>query len=113
MMELPRESSLLRVIVGESEKFDGRPAYEAIVMKARELNMAGATVTRGVMGYGKTSRIHTAKILEMSADLPMIIEVVDTEDKLANFIPVLEMMMKGGLVTLEKARVIHYKHEVK
>ena len=112
-MELPRESSLLRVIVGESEKFDGRPAYEAIVMKARELNMAGATVTRGVMGYGKTSRIHTAKILEMSADLPMIIEVVDTEDKLANFIPVLEMMMKGGLVTLEKARVIHYKHEVK
>ena len=112
-MELPRESALLRIIVGESEKFEGRPAYEAIVMKARELNMAGATVTRGIMGYGKTSRIHSAKVLEMSGDLPMVIEIVDTDDKLDNFIPVLEKMMKGGLVTMEKAKVIHYKHEAK
>jgi uncharacterized protein len=112
-MELPRESSLLRIIIGESEKFEGRPAYESIVLKARELNMAGATVVRGIMGYGKTSRIHTAKVLEMSGDLPMIIEIVDTEDKLTNFIPVLEKMMKGGLVTLEKAKVIHYRHEAK
>jgi PII-like signaling protein len=112
-MDLPRESSLLRVIVGESEKFEGRPVYEALVIKARELNMAGATVTRGIMGYGKTSRIHTAKILEMSEDLPMIIEVVDTEDKLMNFIPVLEKMIRGGIITMEKAKVIHYKHELK
>jgi PII-like signaling protein len=112
-MELPRESALLRIIVGESEKFEGRPAYEAIVMKARELNMAGATVTRGIMGYGKTSRIHSAKVLEMSGDLPMVIEIVDIEDKLDNFIPLLEKMMKGGLVTMEKAKVIHYKHEVR
>jgi len=112
-MELPRESALLRIIVGESEKFEGRPAYEAIVMKARELNMAGATVTRGIMGYGKTSRIHSAKVLEMSGDLPMVIEIVDIEDKLDNFIPLLEKMMKGGLITMEKAKVIHYKHEAK
>lgn len=112
-MELPRESALLRIIVGESEKFEGKPAYEAVVLKARELNMAGATVTKGVMGFGKTSRIHTAKVLEMSGDLPMIIEIVDIEDKLANFVPVLEKMIKGGLVTLEKAKVIHYKHETK
>ncbi|MEI7542728.1 MAG: DUF190 domain-containing protein [bacterium] len=112
-MELPRESALLRIVVGESEKFEGKPAYEAIFLKARELNIAGATITRGVMGYGKTSRIHSAKILEMSSDLPMIIEIVDIEDKLVNFIPVLEKMIKGGLVTMEKIKVIHYKHETK
>ncbi len=112
-MELPRESALLRIFIGESEKFEGKPAYEAIVLKARELNMAGATVIRGIMGFGKTSRIHTAKVLEMSGDLPLIVEIVDTEDKLNNLIPVIEKMHKGGMVTLEKVRVIHYKNEVK
>ena len=110
-MELPRESALLRIFIGEDEKFEGRPAYEAIVMKARELNMAGATVTRGILGFGKTSRIHAAKVLEMSGDLPLVIEIVDTEDKLNNLLPVIEKMHKGGLVTLEKAKVLHYKHE--
>jgi PII-like signaling protein len=112
-MDLPRESALLRIFIGESEKVDGKPAYEAIVLKARELNMAGATVIRGIMGFGKTSRLHTAKVLEMSSDLPLIIEITDTEDKLTNFIPVLEKMHKGGLVTMEKIKVIHYKNEIK
>jgi PII-like signaling protein len=112
-MELPRESSLLRIFIGEDEKFDGKPAYEAIVMKARELNMAGATVTRGILGFGKTSRIHAAKVLEMSGDLPVVVEIVDTEDKLNNLLPVIEKMHKGGMVTMEKVKVLHYKYEAK
>jgi PII-like signaling protein len=106
---LPHEAVLLRIFIGESDRWQGRPLYEAIVLKAREVHLAGATVLRGPMGFGKTSRLHTAKILRLSCDLPMIIEIVDSEEKINGFLPTLDGMMKGGLVTLEKARVIHYR----
>jgi uncharacterized protein len=100
---------LLRIFIGESDRWHHRPLYEAIVLKARELHLAGATVLRGPMGYGKSSRLHTAKILRLSMDLPLVIEIVDTEEKINSFLPVLDEMMKGGLVTLEKVRVIDYR----
>lgn len=99
----------LRIFIGESDRWDHKPLYEAIVMKAREAHLAGATVLRGLMGFGKSSRVHTAKILRLSMDLPLIIEIVDTEEKLNAFLPVLDQMMKGGLVTLEQVRVIDYR----
>jgi PII-like signaling protein len=102
---------LLRVFIGESDRFDHKPLYEAIVFKARELHLAGATVLRGPMGFGKSSRMHTAKILRLSMDLPMVIEIVDSEEKLNAFLPDLEQMIGGGLVTLEKIKVIRYQHE--
>jgi len=108
-MELPEDALLLRIFIGESDRHGHRPLYEAIVLKARELHMAGATVLRGPMGYGASSRIHTAKIIQLSMDLPLVVEIVDTEEKINGFLPVLDEMMKGGLVTLEKARVIHYR----
>ena len=108
-MHLPHDAMLLRVFIGESDRWHHQPLYEAIVLKARELHMAGATVLRGPMGFGKSSRLHTAKILRLSMDLPMVIEIVDTEEKVQGFLPVLDEMMKGGLVTLEKARVIDYR----
>ena len=108
-MEIPRESVLLRIFTGESEHYDGRPLYEAIVMKARELHLAGATVLRGTMGFGKSSRLHTTKILRLSLDLPLVIEIGDSEEKINAFLPVLEPMMGGGMVTLEPVRVVHYK----
>ena len=108
-MELPQESLLLRVFLGESDRYEGKPLYEAIVLKARELGLAGATVLRSPMGFGATSHLHTAKILRLSDDLPFIIEIVDTEEKLNAFLPVLDGMMDGGLVTLEKVRVLHYR----
>jgi hypothetical protein len=107
-MNLPTECVLLRIFLGESDRHDGKPLYEAIVLKARELHLAGATVLRGAMGYGPSSRLHTTKILRLSTDLPLIVEIVDSEDKINAFLPVLDGMMGGGLVTLEKARVIHY-----
>jgi PII-like signaling protein len=100
---------LLRVFIGESDRWHHSPLYEAIVLKARELHLAGATVLRGPMGYGKSSRLHTAKILRLSMDLPLVIEIVDAEEKIQAFLPVLDEMMKGGLVTLEKVRVIDYR----
>lgn len=100
---------LLRIFIGESDRWEHKPLYEAIVLKARELHMAGATVLRGPMGFGKSSRLHTAKILRLSMDLPLLIELVDSEDKIQAFLPVLDQMMKGGLVTLEKVRVIDYR----
>jgi PII-like signaling protein len=112
-MELPRDSLLLRIFVGESDRFEGRPLYEAIVLKAREVGLAGATVLRSPMGYGANSRLHTAKILRLSDDLPMVIEIVDEEAKINGFLPVLDGMMGGGLVTLEKIKVIHYRHSSK
>jgi len=112
-MHLPEEAVLLRIFVGESDRWNHRPLYEAIVMKARELHLAGATVLRGPMGFGKSSRLHTAKILRLSMDLPIVIEIVDTEEKVNGFLPVLDQMMGGGLVTLEKAKVIRYRHEEK
>jgi PII-like signaling protein len=110
-MNLPREAMLLRIFIGESDRWRHQPLYEAIVLKAREMHLAGATVLRGPIGFGKSSRIHTAKILRLSMDLPIVIELVDTEEKLNSFLPVLDEMMKGGLVTLEKVRVINYRAE--
>ena len=110
-MHLPHEAMLLRIFIGESDRWHHQPLYEAIVLKARELHLAGATVLRGPMGYGKSSRLHTAKILRLSMDLPLVIEIVDTEEKIQGFLPVLDGMMKGGLVTLEKVRVIDYRAE--
>jgi PII-like signaling protein len=107
-MHLPENALLLRIFIGESDRYRHRPLYEAIVLKARELHLAGATVLRGPMGYGASSRIHTAKIIQLSMDLPLVVEIVDTEEKINGFLPVLDEMMNGGLVTLEKARVIHY-----
>ena len=108
-MHLPHEAMLLRVFIGESNRWKHHPLYEAIVLKARELHLAGATVLRGPMGFGKSSRLHTAKILRLSMDLPLIIEIVDTEEKINAFLPILDEMMGGGLVTLEKVRVIEYR----
>jgi PII-like signaling protein len=108
-MNLPHEATLLRIFIGESDKWQHKPLYEAIVLKAREMHLAGATVLRGSMGFGKSSRLHSAKILRLSFDLPVIIEIVDEEAKIQNFLPLLDEMMKGGLVTLEKVRVIHYR----
>ncbi len=110
-MDLPRESLLLRIFIGESDRFDHRPLHEAIVLKAREAGLAGATVLRSSMGFGKASRLHTAKILRLSEDLPLVIEIVDTEAKINAFLPVLDPMMQGGLVTLENVHVIHYRGE--
>lgn len=109
-MTLPTESLLLRIFVGESDRCEGQPLYEAIVLKARAAGLAGATVLRSPMGFGAASRLHTAKILRLSADLPMIIEIVDEETKINGFLPVLDGIMGGGLVTLEKVRVLHYRH---
>lgn len=108
-MELPDESVLLRVFIGESDRFEGTPLHEAIVLKARETHLAGATVLRGGAGFGKSSRIHTTKILRLSADLPIIVEIVDSEEKITAFLPTLEKMVGSGLVTMEKIRVIHYR----
>jgi uncharacterized protein len=110
-MHLPHEAMLLRIFIGESARWKHQPLYEAIVLKARELHLAGATVLRGPMGFGKSSRLHTAKILRLSMDLPLVIEIVDTEEKLNAFLPILDEMMKGGLITLEKVRVIDYRAE--
>jgi PII-like signaling protein len=107
-MHLPKDAVALRVYVGESDRWEHRPLYEAIVVKARELHLAGATVFRGSMGFGASSRIHTAKILRLSMDLPIVIEIVDREEKVTAFLPVLEQMIGGGMVTLEKIKVIHY-----
>jgi uncharacterized protein len=108
-MQLPEDATLLRIFLGESDRWQHQPLYEAIVLKARELHLAGATVLRGPMGFGAASRIHTAKILRLSTDLPMVIEIVDTEEKIKTLLPLLDEMMGGGLVTLEKIKVIHYR----
>ncbi len=110
-MHLPREAVLLRIFLGESDRWQHQPLYEAIVLKARELHLAGATVLRGPMGFGKSSRLHTAKILRLSMDLPLVIEIVDTEEKIRAFLPVLDSMLQSGLVTLEKVQVIQYRGE--
>jgi PII-like signaling protein len=108
-MHLPKEAMLLRIFLGESDRLGSRPLYEAIVLKAREMHLAGATVLRGPMGFGRASRLHTAKILRLSMDLPVVIEIVDTEEKIQPLLPWLDEVMKGGLVTLEKVRVIDYR----
>ncbi len=108
-MQIPRDAVLLRIFVGESDRHDHHPLYEAIVLKAREAHLAGATVLRGPMGFGKSSRLHTAKILRLSFDLPLVIEIVDSEEKINAFLPLLDEMITGGLVTMEKVKVIEYR----
>lgn len=108
-MNTLEEGYLLRIFIGESDRYDHHPLYEQIVLKARAAGLAGATVYRGVMGFGKNSTVHTAKILRLSEDLPMVVEIVDTLDKVETFLPVLDEMVADGLVTLEKIRVIHCK----
>jgi uncharacterized protein len=110
-MQIPSDALLLRIFIGESDRWQHRPLYEAIVLKAREQHLAGATVLRGPMGFGKSSRLHTAKILRLSDDLPLIIEIVDSEEKINTFLPALDEMLGGGLVTLEKVKVLHYRSE--
>src|SRR5262247_2783508 len=107
-MQLPRNAVLLRIFIGENDRHKGKPLHEAIVLKARELHLAGATVLRGPMGFGHSSRLHTAKILRLSEDLPVVIEIVESEEKINAFLPVLDGMMGSGLVTLEKVQVLQY-----
>jgi len=107
-MQIPQQALLLRIFIGESDQFNGSPLYEAIVLKAREQHMAGATVLRGPMGFGKSSRLHTSKILRLSEDLPLVIEIIDSEDNINRFLPMLDDMMSSGLVTLEKSQVLKY-----
>ena len=107
-MKLEGEAKLLRIFIGESDKWGHRPLYEAIVLKARELHLAGATVLRGPMGFGKNSRLHTAKVLRLSEDLPMVIEIVDSEEKINSLLPHIDAMVAEGLVTLETVHVIKY-----
>ena len=108
-MQIPQDAFLLRIFIGENDRADHQPLYEAIVLKAREMHLAGATVLRGPMGFGKSSRLHTSKIIRLSMDLPLVIEIVDSEEKINAFLPVLDGMIGGGLVTLEKVKVIHYR----
>jgi len=108
-MQIPQDAVLLRIFIGESDRWQHQPLYEAIVLKAREMHLAGATVLRGPMGFGKSSRLHTAKILRLSMDLPLVIEIVDSEQNINAFLPALDKMIGGGLVTLEKVKVLHYR----
>src|SRR2546423_15245588 len=108
-MKIPENGKLLRFFVGESDKRNHQPLYEAIVLKARELGLAGATVLRGPMGFGANSHLHTAKILRLSMDLPMVIEIVDTDEKINGLLPHLDEMVLEGLVTLEDVQVLKYR----
>jgi hypothetical protein len=107
-MEIPENSQLLRIHIGESDNFEGRPLHEAIVLMARRSHLAGATVLRGAMGFGRSSRLHTSKILRLSDDLPLVVEIVDSEEKIQAFLPAIEHMVGDGLVTLEKVHVVKY-----
>ena len=110
-MQIPKDAILLRIFVGEDDKSGRLPLYEAIVLKAREMHLGGATVLRGPLGFGHSSRLHTAKILRLSEDLPMVIEIVDSEASIKAFLPVLDEMMTSGLVTMEKVQVLQYGSE--
>jgi hypothetical protein len=111
-MKIPKQAVLLRIFLGENDQHQGRPLYEAIVLKAREAHLAGATVLRGAMGFGHSSRLHTTKILRLSEDLPLLIEIVDSEEKIRAFLPELDTMMSSGLVTLERVDVVQYGTDV-
>jgi len=108
-MQIPTEALLLRIFIGESDRWQHKPLYEAIVLAAREAHLAGATVLRGPMGFGKSSLVHTSKIIRLSQDLPLVIEIVDSEENINSFLPKLDPMIGGGLVTLEKVKVLHYR----
>ena len=107
-MQIPTDAVLLRVFIGENDRFENHPLYEAIVLKAREMHLGGATVLRGPMGFGHSSRLHTSKLLRLSEDLPFIIEIVDSEERINQFLPVLDTMMGSGLVTIENIKVLQY-----
>ena len=111
-MQLPRDAILLRIFFGENDKAGQLPLHEAIVVKAREMQLAGATVLRGHIGFGHSARIHTTKILRLSQDLPVVVEIVDTQEKIDKFLPVLDTMMSSGLVTIEKVQVLQYGTEM-
>jgi PII-like signaling protein len=108
-MQIPEEGQLLRIFIGESDKWKGLPLYEAIILKAREMGIAGATMLRGLMGYGANSRIHTAKILRLSEDLPIVVEIVDGREKISALLQLIEEMVGDGLITLENVRVLQYR----
>jgi len=110
-MQIPQDAVLLRIFFGEADKFHGKPLYEAIVMKARETGLAGATLLRGAMGFGHSSHLHTTKILRLSEDLPLIVEIVDSEEKIRAFMPILDQMVQQGLVVLSDVDVIRYTHD--
>ena len=112
-MKLSEEGQLLRVFIGESDSWHGEPLFKAIVMKARELGVAGATVLKGPMGYGANSRVHTSKLLELSTDLPIVIEIVDTADKIQGLLPFLDEAVDEGMITIEAVRVLRYRHNEK
>ncbi len=107
-MRIPQDSVLLRIFLGEDDRYQHQPLYQAIVLKAREMHLAGATVLRGPMGFGHSSRVHSAKILAISEDLPLVIEIVDSEERINAFLPVLDSMLGSGLVTMEKVKVLQY-----
>jgi uncharacterized protein len=107
-MQIPRDAVLLRIFFGEDDRFQNRPLHEAIVLKARELRLGGATVLRGHVGFGHSSHIHTSKILRLSQDLPVVVEIVDSKEKIDAFLPVLDEMMTSGLITIEKVQVLQY-----
>jgi PII-like signaling protein len=107
-MQVPRDAVLLRIFIGEDDRHQHMPLYEAIVLKAREQQLAGATVLRGPMGFGHSSRLHTTKVLRLSEDLPVIVEIIDSEEKIEAFLKLLDGMMGSGLVTLEKVKVLQY-----
>lgn len=109
-MKLPENGLLLRIFIGEADTYHGKALYEQIVLKARELHLAGATVIRGIMGFGADSRLHSAKILRLSEDLPIVIELVDTEENLNKIMPFLDETVQEGLITMEKVKVIKYRH---
>jgi PII-like signaling protein len=108
MMQLQQMAVLLRILIGDGDRFDGKPLYEAIVLKAREHGLAGATVLRGPMGFGHSSQVHTAKILRLSENLPVVVEIIDTKEQIDCFLPMLDEMMTGGLVSLEEVRILRY-----
>lgn len=110
-MKLPQHGKLLRIFIGEADTCKGKPLFETIVFKARELNLAGSTVLRGIMGYGANSRLHTSKVLRLSEDMPLVIEIVDTEEKIGLILPFLEEVVTEGLITLEDIEVFVYKHK--
>ena len=110
-MKISEEGQLLRIFIGESDRWHGKPLYEAIILKAREMGLAGATMLRGLMGFGAASRIHTAKILRLSQDMPIVIEIVDSADKIDSLLPIVDEMVQEGMVTVERVRVIQYRHK--
>jgi len=108
-MKIPADGKLLRIFIGEADRWEGKPLYEEIVLLAKKNGMAGATAIKGFMGFGCKSHMHTTKLLRLSEDLPIVIEIVDSEEKISQFIPQLDAMVKEGLITLEKANVIMYR----